>query len=158
MSKAIRYSVDTANEREILEHLRHCDSYFLPRLSESVDLLAYSNKIRLNAKTFEAWTEDHLIGLVAVYLNDPEKNRAFITNVSVYPEFSGKKIAKTLILLSIEASQNLSFEFIILEVHKKNRRALGLYKKFTFKQISERADLLQLALNLRTYQKNNANA
>lgn len=121
-----------AGFNEISSHLHCCDSTFKPTLSSRLDIDEYSKKILEHAKIFEAWVDDDLVGLVAVYCNSPEGAAAFITNVSVLPSWVGKGIATQLIGHCIFEVTQLGFKRIDLEVSKDNQAAIALYGKYGF--------------------------
>jgi len=83
MSKTLVFTSSQASEVEIAEHLAHCDADFLPPLSSRVEIVDYARKIVAQAARFEAWSGGRLVGLVAMYCNDQERQIAYITSVSV---------------------------------------------------------------------------
>lgn len=153
MDQKIRYTSFKSNQIEIFYHLNHCQEYFVPPLSQTVNIFAYSEKLKNFAKTFEAWAGNELVGLIAVYINDQTKEKAFITNVSVYPEYSGKGIGRQLMLKALDLVYQLAFKRVSLEVHKDNTAALELYRKFNFEPVSEKDGKLTLDLDLDIYEQ-----
>lgn len=138
------YKIRSASENDIKVHLLKCDPNFLPILSLRVDINTYSKKIFNHAITFEAWQENKLIGLVACYCNEADQT-GFITNVSVYKEFTGKGIAGQLIKMCFDHAFGLGYKAIRLEVNKENKYAVDLYKRYEFKQIgSSKNDLITM--------------
>ncbi len=132
----IRYTVNTAAEKVILEHLSKADEQFIPPLSSKVDIEKYVKKICSHAVRLEAWSEDHLIGLLAVYLNNNAGGVAFITNVSVTGGFQGQGIATRLLEDCMEMARKSGFRKVILEVSSDNLGAMALYRKFNFESDS----------------------
>jgi ribosomal protein S18 acetylase RimI-like enzyme len=128
----VEYSTGRAAETDIRAHLTQCDSAFIPTLSSRVDIGGYARRIVDGAQCFEAWSNDELIGLVAVYCNDPGKRTAFITSVSVMPAWQGKRIASRLIAQCIAHVHGLGFENMELEVGGNNEAAIALYAKHGF--------------------------
>ena len=63
MSKAIKFTINLANEAEISEHLSCCDDNFVPPLSSRVEIVSYAKKIETLAMRFEARAGSKLIGL-----------------------------------------------------------------------------------------------
>lgn len=147
-SGKITYKTNTATEQQILEHLKECDNNFLPPLSQRVALQAYSKKIKEFAITFEAWSENILVGLVAAYTNATEQS-AFITNVSILKRFMGLSIAAKLTSNCIDYVKQNNFKEIKLEVHKNNTNAIGLYKKINFMQYDTKDDLYLMKLEIK---------
>lgn len=106
---------------------------FNPPLNSQVESVEkYAEKLKNNAVIFEAWDNDELIGLVAAYFNNYETKTGFITSVIVSKKYQKQGIAKNLLEKTIDFAKKNGFEKIHLEVHKENRKAIGLYKKFGF--------------------------
>jgi ribosomal protein S18 acetylase RimI-like enzyme len=127
----ITYQIKKAKEEQIYSHLKECNTNFFPPLSDRVNLEEYSKKIADKAITFEAWSENTLVGLIAAYMNE-ETKISFITNVSVLKNYMGLGIAAELTKNCIEHIRQHNFKEIKLEVHKNNLSAISLYKKFNF--------------------------
>jgi ribosomal protein S18 acetylase RimI-like enzyme len=132
----IEYKINTASVTIILTHLNHCDNQFVPALSTKVSLEAYSKKMANNAILFEAWIDETLIGIVAIYLN--ENNHGYITNVSVYNEYCSKGIAKQIFVNLLDYTKSNNISEIKLEVSAINIAAINLYKNFGFESIEEK--------------------
>ncbi len=132
MSKLVKYRLNKASEAEIAEHLLRCDADFVPPLSGRVEINDYAKKIASKAARFEAWSDGRLVGLVAVYCNDPEKRIAYITSVSVLRESMGRGIAKSLMKQCIARVKALGMHQVSLEVASDNMPAIGLYEKSGF--------------------------
>ncbi len=130
----ITYKINQATSNDILNHLRNCNDYFIPPLNQKVDVDNYSHKIFENADTFEAWSENELVGLIAAYCNDIKK-RAFITNVSVTEKFSNRGVASKLLEICIKHIESKQFKEILLEVNKRSEKARSLYNKLNFREI-----------------------
>lgn len=122
--------------------MKECSNDFIPPLDEKVNLEEYSKKLFEKAITFEAWEARHLVGLVAAYFNDPEKNSGYITSVSTNNKYSGEGVAKLLLKRCIDYAGEKNFKEIKLEVSGKNDKAIQLYKKFDFAVIETRNDSL----------------
>jgi ribosomal protein S18 acetylase RimI-like enzyme len=146
MSTAIEYLSNKATEAEIVEHLLRCDADFVLPLSRRVNVNDYAKKISTNATRFEAWSGDTLIGIVAVYFNDPVKHTAYITNVSILRAWRSKGIASRLVGQCIEQAKTLGMGQIKLEVAVDNAPAIDLYEKRGF--ISEKTNGLFVSMYL----------
>jgi ribosomal protein S18 acetylase RimI-like enzyme len=133
------YKKNTASESELHKHLILCDEYFFPKLSSRVDLNEYSRKLVLKAVKFEAWNYRQLVGLVAVYVNNPDMHTAFVTNVSILPTFVGRGIAKELIQQCIQYVKAQQYKKLVLEVADSNQPAIRLYRKVGF-SVMEKSD------------------
>lgn len=144
----IEYKIKIATEEEICQHLKECDDNFFPHLSERVNIEEYSKKIVENSVTFEAWSENILIGLLATYINEKTYS-AFITNVSILQKYRGLSISVELLSKCIEYVENSNFKEIKLEVHKKNFKAIGLYEKFNLIKYDSLGDLDLMKLEIK---------
>jgi len=129
------YKINTASEDAILTHLNHCNNQFVPALSTRFSLEVYAKKMADYAILFEAWADEQLIGMVAMYLN--EQKHGYITNVSVYNEYGSKGIAKQIFVNLMEYSKANEISEIKLEVSAINIAAINLYKYFGFESIEE---------------------
>lgn len=132
MKVLIEFHLNRATETEILEHLLCCDVDFVPPLSGRVSLDGYAKKISNKAVRFEAWSGSTLVGLVAAYCNDPTKQIAYITSVSVLKVRTGEGIAVGLLEQCIAHATALKIQQISLEVATDNVPALKLYEKVGF--------------------------
>lgn len=131
-SLAISYRINTANLSDVIRHLDRADSGFSPRLSLRVDIPEYARKIVTNAVMCEAWALNDLVGMIAGYCNDPQKNTAFITNVSVLNEWQRHGIAKQLFSELTRKASADGFKELKLEVAHNNIPALELYSSIGF--------------------------
>lgn len=156
------YRTQTATAKNISAHLKCCDSTFIPTLSSRLDINEYAKKICKNAQTLEAWADDELIGLVAIYSNSPDRVTAFITSVSVLPKWQGRGIATQLLADCILRMQMMGFAHIELEVGPNNKTAVALYSKQGFTITERSLDVEKMTLNLvkdtRMEQKRDYNA
>ncbi len=132
MNVVVEYRLNTASASEIFEHLLYCDAGFLPQLSGRVEINDYAKKIVSKATQLEAWSGGTLIGFVAVYCNDQERRIAYITSVSVLPDWTGKGIASRLMKQCIKYAKALEMRQISLEVASDNTPAVRLYEKSGF--------------------------
>ena len=135
-----------ASQAQIADHLRACEASFVPPLGQRVEIDAYATKLEAHAERFETWASGELIGLLAVYCNDPARRVAFITNVSVTPQWKGRGIAARVLLACIDHVRQAGFERIELEVDLQNSAATTLYMKhgFAVAATGERTQTLQL--------------
>lgn len=137
----------TATEQEICLHLKECNDNFFPPLVERVIIEEYAKKIESMSITFEAWSENILVGLIAAYM-DATKHSAFITNVSVLKTFMGKSLAAELTKRCIEYAKQNNLKELKLEVHKNNASAKSLYKKNNFIKYDSKGDLDLMKLEI----------
>jgi ribosomal protein S18 acetylase RimI-like enzyme len=128
----IFYAANRATIADIAAHLARCDAQFIPPLSTRIELDVYAAKIAAHAERFEAWAEDGLAGLIAVYCNDPARRAGFITNVSVVPERGGQGIATRLMRDCVDHVRREGFALLSLRVGQGNGTAIRLYGKCGF--------------------------
>jgi ribosomal protein S18 acetylase RimI-like enzyme len=126
------YAIQQASECDIHDHLVKCDGNFIPPLSVKVVIKDYAKKLYSNAITFEAWSGDILVGLIAAYFNDTASNTGYITSVSVLKNCMGGGIAGKLMEACIEYAQQHGFNQIRLEVNSASDAAIQLYRKYGF--------------------------
>ena len=104
----ITYSINTLKLEQLKNFIKKIDDYFIPPLSERVNLTEYSNKIYKNATLFEAWDNDTLIGLIACYANNLKTKVAFFSLVAVLKEYRQQGIAGTLIENCVVKLKNMA--------------------------------------------------
>jgi ribosomal protein S18 acetylase RimI-like enzyme len=144
----IKYAKSTAGEAQMLAHFEKCDTNFVELLSQKINIKEYAVKIITNAVTFEAWNNNELAGLLAVYFNDIEKKTGFITNVSIAKTYEGNGIGSGLINMCIEYGKLNNYQYISLEVNKESHTAIHLYSKYGFIKTAETGDSLLMSLKL----------
>lgn len=138
------YKINTSDAQNIKSHFLSCDKNFLNDLSSRINLDDYIQKLVEKSVRYEAWENDRLVGLLAVYRQNPQSPDAdFITNMTVSETHAGQKVASHLLSYCISQTQNTE---IRLEVGKDNHRAMNLYKKFGFKQSREGLKSFHLTL------------
>lgn len=132
MNSVIEYGGSKASASDIELHLKKCDAFFIPKLSARVNIEAYSKKIADKAMCFEAWSIDVLVGVIAVYYSPAKPDSAYITNVSVLPEFQRRGIAFALLDNLLSILRRSGCKSVQLEVGAKNTRAINFYTGFGF--------------------------
>ncbi|MFE3846677.1 GNAT family N-acetyltransferase [Flavobacterium sp. LB3P45] len=145
----IDYEIKKASQKDLYLHLEMCDHLFVPLLSDKVNLHDYAQKIYKKSQTFEAWHDKKLVGLIAVYFNDSQSKKGYITNVSVLENYINKGIASQLIKMTKEYAKNNDFTKISLEVHSKNKNAITLYKKQGFEIENKKEEALFMEFRIK---------
>jgi ribosomal-protein-alanine N-acetyltransferase len=148
MSDKIAYSVNRSSATEIAFHLLRADVAFEPALSSRVDIRAYAQKMHDRTVRLEAWQGKELIGLVASYCNQQDGGKAFLTSVSVWPEWQGQGIARRLMRQCIEHVIALGFAQMELEVDLRSLPAVALYQKLGFNTIRSSGSTLTMGMTL----------
>ena len=134
---------------DILRHLIACDRGFVPPLSERVAIPEYARRLADTAARFEAWSGGELVGLVAAYCNAPDRQDAFISNVSVLPDWRKQGVAGRLVRDCIAFIGTAGFAQILLEVDANAVGAVRLYENTGFKQMRAQDSSLRMCLKLR---------
>ncbi len=120
----------------------------MPALQHTVNINQYASKIRDKAQTFEAWSNNTLVGLIAVYMNDPKLHTAFITSVSVVATMQGKGIANQLLTFVINKATELRYSTLQLEVNNANNTAIQLYTKNGFTKLATNETITTMQIHL----------
>lgn len=129
----IKIIADKLPNEKILSLLLRVDEYFTPSpLSEKINLLSYSEKLANYAEHFYAVDANKLIGMCCCYINDPQRERVFITITCIDPEYIGRGIGKDLTFACENHARNEGFKFIEFEVHVENLRSIGMHKKIGY--------------------------
>lgn len=135
---AISYTADLATIDDLRTHLAACDASFIPPLGQRQNLQSYGEKLLTHASRFEAWEDEHLVGLVAVYCNDAARKAAHITNVSVAPGFVRRGIARHLMRSALIRTSELGFSSVTLEVNERANAALAFYSSMHFAAVGKK--------------------
>lgn len=149
------YNINTAAEIAIEQHLKKCSTSFIPPLDSYVHITTYASKIYEKSVRFEAYNEDELIGLIAMYENDVSKT-GYITNVSVDPDYIGGAHGRSLLQNCIQYSLDKGYRKVMLEVSKDNERAIKFYTKYGFKQTDTKLNNLIMETTLQIARDYNA--
>ncbi|TNV22986.1 GNAT family N-acetyltransferase [Buttiauxella sp. B2] len=144
---AIEICVGRASIEQVVEHLNLCDALFVPPLSTKVNITDYAKKLTDLALCLEAWYQGALVGLLCVYCNEP-RNGAFVTNVSIVPEFQGRGMASELVRNAIETVKEIGVDSLRLEVDDTNVIAMRLYRQFGFTPERVTSQSTMMILNL----------
>lgn len=81
--------------------------------------------------------KESVIGYVAVYCNDKEYNRAFISMIIVKKSWQSRGMGTMLLKAAIKAAKEMGMQKISLEVAKENKVAVYFYRKHGFSQVKE---------------------
>jgi len=127
----MNYRLDSVGAAELLTHLHAADAAFVPPLSSRIDLSGYADKLAAHARRIEAWQDDTLAGVIAMYANDCAQG-GFITNVSVLPAYQGQGVAGELLTRTLALAAELGLPRLRLEVYADNTAALALYRRHGF--------------------------
>jgi ribosomal protein S18 acetylase RimI-like enzyme len=132
MNTALQYRLNHAGLAQIAAHLLQCEADFVPPLSNRVDIPVYAQKVATKAARFEAWGNNVLVGLVAMYSDDQATHRAYITSVSVLRVWKRRGIGERLMRDSMAHARQAGMVKVSLEVGNGNGAAIRLYENLGF--------------------------
>lgn len=121
--------------KQIFQYLRNANHMFLPILSEQVDLTNYANKISRYADVIWAIDGKRIAGMCAYYANEPPS--AYLTSISVLPEFQKTGIAHRMLRQAIKSCQARNFMYLDLHVFQQNVQAIALYRQIGFEYLCD---------------------
>lgn len=148
MTITVRMAQDEASGAQLSEHLEACDAEFVPPLSQRIDIRDYAQRLISRSTRFEAWDGPRLVGLVAAYLDGGADLSAFVTSVSVLPEWNRRGIASRLMGRCIEGARLGGLENVRLEVGRDNPAAIALYRRLGFRDSGETNRVVTMELSL----------
>jgi ribosomal protein S18 acetylase RimI-like enzyme len=148
MSAPLAAATNRATADEIAAHLRACDHDFVPTLSSRVDLTAYACKLVSHAMRLETWSGKTLVALAVIYCNDRETHRAYLSSLSVLPEWRGRGLALQLLAAGFAAARAAGMETMALQVGRANIAAIALYRRAGFVPGDCEGDHLAMHLSL----------
>jgi RimJ/RimL family protein N-acetyltransferase len=125
----IEYKIKTAAKNDILMHLEEVDDLFKPKLSSSINLEEFSDKIFNKCITFEAWNNNKLIGLLSGYYNDQSTLIAFWNHWAVNASYHGIQCGIRILKEALNYGKEMKFKEINLEVNKNNTKVIEIYSK-----------------------------
>lgn len=143
-----REARNKATTEDVVRHFNGVDPAFLESLQKRVELKSYAKKIVDLAERFEAWQSATLIGLVAMYANAPDRKRAYITSVTVWPDWQGYGVASALLERASDFAAAQGFVSVRLEVAQSNARAIARYEQLGFRVIEVSGEACQMDLTL----------
>ncbi len=141
----IEYKIQQASYADVERHLNEVHMVRSTFPLNVQDISKYAKKLTTKSTTYEAWSEEQLIGLVAVYFNDAIAE-AFVSNVSVSPVFLRKKLASALMRNLISDAQSRKIRKINLLYDETNISARNLYQKFGFTVVEKLHGEIQMTL------------
>lgn len=150
MNRLITISHKELRLTHILELLKKFDNCFHPPFSQSIDLETYADKLSQHAYFIVAEVESQIVGLLAYYRNDLEKE-LYVPYLVVDNDFQGLSIGK-LMLEKLNYIHEGIYRAVVLEVVKTNFKALHFYKRNGFKEDEDRGDKFLMIKRLCVHQ------
>jgi ribosomal protein S18 acetylase RimI-like enzyme len=122
----------TINKEDILELLFYYDAYFIPKISDRINLEEYSKKLASNATFILAKKEEETIGFAAFYFN-PIPQSTYITLLAVDYNFQRLGIGKSLVKKITEYCYANNSAGILLEMRADDSKLFKFYSDLGFK-------------------------
>ena len=144
----IIYKIKTASFQALVDHFNKSADSFNPPLYTYVVIKDYARKIFDNAMTFEAWDDEKLVGLAAVYFNNITEKIAFWTNLSVLTEYRKEGVALKLTSQVLDYGKTKCFKRIDLEVKAINKPIIRFHEFHGAKITGSGKGTLFLSYNL----------
>ena len=121
--------------RFIYSFLVSMNNEYNPPLDAKVKLANYADKILDNAILFVEKDISGIVGMVVLYCNDENKEKAYIPLVGVLPAYQRKGLAKKLMYEAI--SYVKSKDFKVIGIHSNNSIAINAYCNLGFEIIED---------------------
>lgn len=121
-------------KEQIIELFKNLNTEFIANFS-GINLEKYVDKITEKASIISIIKNNILVGFIAFYDNDPNKELAFLTMIIVKKEFENLGYGKSLLEFSLKEIKNKGFKKYGLKVHIENDYAIRLYEKYGFVKI-----------------------
>lgn len=124
---------------ELLAYIEAIDASFYPKLSTSVNIVNYVQKIYDKAIISILESDSQFAGLYAIYFNkEVSSHFTYISLISVLDKYKGKGAAQFLMNDIVRRSVSERISEIQLEVRFDNLSAIGFYKKNDFELMVEK--------------------
>ena len=120
------------------------DGIYIPQ-----DLESYVDKLIQFSKIIAVHENGAFQGFISYYKNDSQKKLGYLSMLLINKESQSFGTGSFLLKTAIEDLKKELFSVFQLEVLKTNVKAINLYKKFGFKTIKEKGDLLLMELELK---------
>ncbi len=133
------------DHQRIEQLLSELDQAYIPPISSLVNIFEYSRKLAdLAWIIFAAADDGDDKALCAMYLNDREGQRAYITSFGVRPACQRRGIGRALIGEAFALAVGESFRFIDLQVHSENETARKFYADNGFLEMKKTNGFIEL--------------
>ncbi|WP_262731121.1 GNAT family N-acetyltransferase [Alloalcanivorax marinus] len=133
--------VEDDDSKRVVDFLRLVDGYFYPPLHLRVDIDDYAIKLAHHATNFFLVAENRDIAHSAFYCNNAKYRVAFLSSLSIHPEFRGSGAAGHILQETVKACHQRGMVRLRLEVDARNLRAVKFYLKQGFRFVSD--DLME---------------
>jgi len=127
----MEFRVNTSAPRDIALLLEASGNEFINGITSTQNFADYVDKIFLKSHRYELWIKGDLIGLLAFYRNDTDKE-IYVTSISISERYQGKGNGKYLLEKLLADSSQEQIKSVRLEVKIDNQKALKLYNSLNF--------------------------
>ncbi|MFQ7469748.1 GNAT family N-acetyltransferase [Amedibacillus dolichus] len=127
---------------DVMKNLSHFEQWLKPSLLErNIDIRDYARKLCLNGIVLVSENEENSsTGLLGAYMNNQETKTAYLSFLSVNPNFRGQHIGESLMhqveKLAVESGMNS----LVLEVRKFNYNGIAFYKHLGYDILDEASE------------------
>lgn len=141
----------SVEQNKIIKFIIENDSFFVPPLSQRVNLELYTAKLLSKAENYILINNknNEIACMISCYMN--REHFAFISMVLTGGLHKGNGYATKLLSHIIEVARSKRYEEIRLEVNKKNDKAYSLYLKLGFNfaenDVYSHTGIMRLVLN-----------
>lgn len=127
----------------VFDTLRKMSSLFTPPISESLNIEAYAKKLSDKAEFVVCMDGDDLLGFVAYYLNQSER-QVYVTLICVDVRYQALGIGGKMLEHMVMRAKSIDkhYDTVALEVNKHNVKAHGFYLKHGFVEQEDRGEKL----------------
>lgn len=124
---------------DVVKNLLHFEQWLKPSLLErNIDIRAYANKLCSNGVVLVSKNEENsLTGLLGAYMNDQVTKTAYLSFLSVNPNFRRQHIGESLMKQIEKLAVESGMRSIVLEVRKFNYNGIAFYKHIGYSIFTE---------------------
>ena len=146
MSQSVINVIEINDNSIKLKAMQECDSAFSDSIIERDNFREIYDKISSKAYFYIAEEindkNSDILGYVAVYANDLNTGRAYISLISVKEKAQGKRIGTALIEKCFEIARIKGMKESRLEVLNSNNKAISFYRHhgFSFESYNDEGD------------------
>lgn len=127
--------IESSEEKRIYDFLSIMDEFFIPTLSDRVNLTDYANKVARQAINIFLVHDGVDVAHAAFYCNDEKDHNAYISSIGVLPRFHGSGVADCLLQEVSDRCLSERMLSLRLEVNDFNYKAVRFYEKHGFRSV-----------------------
>lgn len=130
-------SIKRVDCSKIVKFIQKIDNLFPVPISKKININEYVTKLYENGTIILAKDNEKIVGIMSGYMNDMRNKKAYASIIGVDEEYQNQKIGiKLFKIFHILAKKN-GIKKIYLSVHKENKKAIDIYKKYGYKIIDK---------------------